>query len=107
MSAKNNNPQSSPQSPNPTHIANMATNSDSSGGMSSLLIAFIVLATVGAIAGGIYTSGQANDLVKFVIEKYFKAEATAEEKALEKAGETKAEGFLSVQAFSQNWRTCG
>lgn len=94
MSAKNNNPQSSPQSPNPTHVANMASDSSSSGGMSGLLIAFIVLATIGAIAGGVYMSGQADDVIKFVMEKYFKAEAKAEEKVLEKAGETQAEGFL-------------
>ncbi len=51
-------------------------------------------------------SGQADDLIKFVMEKYLKAEATAEEKALEKAGETKAEGFLSVDAFCQFFRIC-
>ena len=94
MSAKNNKPQSSPQSPNPTHIANMASESSPSGGRSGLLIAFIVLATIGAIAGGVYMSGQADGLIRFVMEKYFKAEATAEEKALEKTGETQAEGFL-------------
>ncbi len=66
-----------------------------------MLIALIVLATIGAIAGGVYMFGQADDLIKFVMEKYFKAEATAEEKALEKAGATKAEGFLSVDGRLQ------
>lgn len=67
-----------------------------------MLIALIVLATIGAMASGVYMSGQADGLIKFVVEKYFKAEATAEEKALEKAGETKAEGFLSVDACSRS-----
>lgn len=39
-------------------------------------------------------SGAADDVVKFVMEKYFKAEAEAEEKVLEKSGEGMAEGFV-------------
>lgn len=62
--------------------------------MSGLLIALIVLTTLGAVAGGVYMSGAADDVIKFVMEKYFKAEARAEEKMLEKAGEGQAEGFL-------------
>ena len=90
-----NNPQSSPQSPNPTHISNMASHtSSSSSGISGTLIILLVLTTLAAIAGGIYLSGAGDDVTKFIMEKYFKAEATAEEKALEKAGATKAEGFL-------------
>ena len=88
-----NNPQSSPQSPNPTHVANMASNSSSSG-MSGALIALIIFTTLTMIAGGIYMSGYADDVRNFLMEKFFKAEAKAEEKALEKAGATKAEGFL-------------
>ena len=42
-------------------------------------------------------TGAGDDVVKYVMEKYFKAEAKAEEKALEKAGATKAEGFLYDQ----------
>ena len=96
MSSKKlyNNPQSSPQSPNPTHIANMASDSSNSGGMSAWLIALIVLTTIGAVAIGVYMSPVGEDVTKWVMEKIFKAEAKAEEKALEKAGETKAEGFL-------------
>lgn len=88
------NPQSSPQSPNPTHVANMASDTSSSGGMSGILIALIILTTLAAVAGGIYMSGASDDVIQFVMEKCFKAEAKAEEKALEKAGATQAEGFL-------------
>ena len=41
-------------------------------------------------------SGYKDDVYRFIAEKYFKAEAKAEEKALEKAGSEKAEGFLFV-----------
>lgn len=54
----------------------------------------LLLTALAAIAGGIYLSGAGDDVTKWVMEKYFKAEAKAEEKALEKAGATKAEGFL-------------
>ncbi|KAK0517184.1 hypothetical protein JMJ35_000339 [Cladonia borealis] len=96
MSSKKlyNNPQSSPQSPNPTHIANMASDSSSSGGLPGWLIALIVLTTIGAVVVGVYMSPVGEDVTKWAMEKFFKAEAKAEEKALEKAGETKAEGFL-------------
>jgi hypothetical protein len=43
---------------------------------------------------GLYFSGQADDLFAYFAKKYYKAEAKAEEKALEKAGTEKVEGFL-------------
>jgi hypothetical protein len=43
---------------------------------------------------GLYFSGQADDLFVYLAKKYYKAEAKAEEKALEKAGTEKAETFL-------------
>lgn len=58
-----------------------------------LVLTSILLGAI-AIAAGIYFSGQADDVMQYFAEKYFKAEAKAEEKALEKAGATKAEGFL-------------
>ena len=64
--------------------------------MSSLLIATIVLTVIAAVAGAVYMSGASDDVVHFVMERYFKAEAKAEEKVLEKSGETYAEGFLYV-----------
>ena len=86
-------PQSSPQSPNPTHVANMST--PANNGIPTYVFAILVFSTlVAMLAGGVYMSGKGDDVVKYVMEKYFKAEATAEEKALEQAGETKAEGFL-------------
>ena len=95
MSSKkiHNSPQSSPQLPNPTHIVNMASDSSSSG-MPGWLIALTVLATIGAAIVGVYMSPVGEDVTKWVMEKFFKAEAKAEEKALEKASETQAEGFL-------------
>ena len=62
--------------------------------MPGWLIALIVLTTIGAVVVGVYMSPVGEDVTKWVMEKFFKAEAKAEEKALEKAGETKAEGFL-------------
>ena len=91
-----NNPQSSPQSPNPTHVVNMVSNSSSSG-MSSAMTALILFTALVAIAGGIYMSGYADDVRNFLMEKFFKAEAKAEEKALEKAGATKEEESCSIK----------
>ncbi|KAK3170570.1 hypothetical protein OEA41_002651 [Lepraria neglecta] len=71
----------------------MASDSSSSG-MPGWLIALIVLTTIGAAIVGAYMSPVGEDVTKWVMEKFFKAEAKAEEKALEKAGETQAEGFL-------------
>lgn len=88
-----NNTQSSPQSPNPTHTANMASDSSSSG-MPGWLIASIVLTTIGAAIVGVYMSPVGEDVITWVMEEFFKAEAKAEEKALEKASKTQAEGFL-------------
>ena len=64
--------------------------------MSPLLIATIVFTVLAAIAGAVYMSGAADDVVRPIMERYFKAEAKAEEKLLEKSGETYAEGFLYV-----------
>jgi hypothetical protein len=53
------------------------------------------IVTVLAIAvAGLYFSGQADDLFVYFAKKFYKAEAKAEEKALEKEGTDKAEGFL-------------
>jgi len=71
--------------------------SSSSSGMPSWLIALIVISTLAAVIIGVYMSPVKDDVEKFVMEKFFKAEAKAEEKALEQAGETQAEGFLSVE----------
>ena len=73
----------------------MASDSASSG-MPGWLIALIIVTTLTAVVIGVYMSPVGEDVTKWVMEKYFKAEATAAEKALEKAGETKAEGFMYV-----------
>ena len=75
----------------------MANDTSFASGMSGTLIVLLLLTTFVAVAGGIYVTGAGDDVVKYVMEKYFKAEAKAEEKALEKAGATKAEGFLYDQ----------
>ena len=82
--------------PKLNHIIDMSSSSSSttSDGMSPLLIATIVLTLLAAIAGAVYMSGAADDMVHYAMEKYFKAEAKASEKVLEKSGEKYAEGFL-------------
>ena len=84
------------KSPNLNLITNMSSSSSapSSDGMSPLLIATIVLTVLAAVAGAVYLSGAADDVVHYTMEKYFKAEAKAEEKILEQSGEKYAEGFL-------------
>ncbi|MCJ1279320.1 hypothetical protein MMC21_007144 [Puttea exsequens] len=72
----------------------MPSSSSSSSSLTPTLIALLILSTFVAIAVGLYFSPYKDDIRNFVLEKYFKAEAKAEEKALEKAGATKAEGFL-------------
>ena len=62
--------------------------------MSPYLITLIIITALAAVAGGIYASGTSDDVGKFIMERFFKAKAKMEEKALEHAGETKAEGFL-------------
>ncbi|KAL2045329.1 hypothetical protein N7G274_002412 [Stereocaulon virgatum] len=71
----------------------MASDSSSSG-MPGWLIALVVLITIGAAVIGVYASPVGDDATKWVMAKIFKAEARAEEKALEKTGETQAEEFL-------------
>jgi hypothetical protein len=56
-------------------------------------VALIVTILALAVAG-LYFSGQADDLFTYFAKKYYKAEAKAEGKALEKAGTDKVEGFL-------------
>ena len=72
----------------------MASDTSSFGGKDGLLIALLIITTLAAVAGGIYVTGAADDVIEFVMVKYFKAEAKAEEKALETAGVTAGEGFL-------------
>ena len=59
-----------------------------------ILFVVIIATTFFALLTGLYVSGAANDLFDYVAVKFFKAKAKAEEKALEQAGEGKAEGFL-------------
>ena len=60
----------------------------------------MVSTTFLAIAAGIYFSGASDDVVQWMAERFFKAKAKAEEKALEHAGAEKAQGFLYVISFS-------
>jgi hypothetical protein len=54
---------------------------------------------------GLYFSGQADDLFAYFAKKYYKAEAKAEEKVLEKAGTDKAEGLLKGMSLSPQFDT--
>jgi hypothetical protein len=61
---------------------------------SSLTIVAVIITVLATAIAGLYFSGQADDLFVYLAKKYYKAEAKAEEKALEKAGTEKAETFL-------------
>ena len=65
-----------------------------SDGLGPYLIGVIVFTTVMSIGAGIFFSGAGDDMAQWVFEKFFKAKAKAEEKALEHVGEEKARGFL-------------
>jgi hypothetical protein len=60
----------------------------------ALTIVAIIVTVLAMAVAGLYFSGQADDLFVYFTKKFYKAEAKAEEKALEKAGTDKAEGFL-------------
>lgn len=61
---------------------------------SALTVAAIVITVLAIAVAGLYFSGQADELFVYLAKTYFKAEAKAEEKALEKAETEKAESFL-------------
>ena len=62
---------------------------------SNHLIAFIAAITLLLLVGAfLYFSDTGQDIFQWMAQKYFVAEAKATEKALEKAGSEKAEGFL-------------
>jgi hypothetical protein len=62
--------------------------------LGALTLVAIVITVLAMAVAGLYFSGQADDLFVYFAKKYYKAEAKTEEKALEKAGTDKAEGFL-------------
>lgn len=62
--------------------------------MGALTLVAIVITVLALAVAGLYFSGQADDLFVYFAKKFYKAEAKAEEKALEKAGVDKAEGLL-------------
>ena len=70
--------------------------SDSSDfeGMGPWLISVIIFTTVVSIGAGIIFSGAGNDMAQWMFERFFKAKAKVEEKALEHVGEEKAQSFL-------------
>jgi len=73
----------------------------SNNGYGHLLMATVLIAFVGAIVAGVYLSGAGDDIVKWVAEKYFKAEAKAEEKVLEKKAGGEVED-LAKQRLKNN-----
>lgn len=71
----------------------MSDTTDTSG-LGPWLIGVIIFTTLMSIGAGILFSGAGDDMAQWVFEKFFKAKAKAEEKALEHVGEEKARGFL-------------
>lgn len=72
---------------------------------SALTIVAVIITVLAIAVAGLYFSGQADDLFVYLAKKYYKTEAKAEEKALEKAGTEKAEAFLKgmvICALSAN-----
>jgi uncharacterized protein YneF (UPF0154 family) len=72
----------------------MTKSTDSSGGLSGLLIASIVISVLAAVAGGVYMSGAADDFIEWAMTKFLVYKAKGEEKALEKTGSEAAQNFL-------------
>ena len=58
------------------------------------LVLLTVLTLVISLVAAVLLTDAGDDFKKYIIERFFKAKATAEEKALEKAGSEKAQGFL-------------
>jgi len=71
----------------------MSDATDTSG-LGPWLIGVIIFTTLVSIGAGIFFSGAGDDMGQWMFEKFFKAKAKAEEKALEHVGEEKARGFL-------------
>ncbi len=63
----------------------------------ALVIVSIILTALAAIAGAIYISGAADDVVEWLTTKFLVYKAKAEEKALEKAGTEGAQNFLKSE----------
>ncbi|KAL8711398.1 MAG: hypothetical protein Q9225_007134 [Loekoesia sp. 1 TL-2023] len=57
----------------------------------------IIVAVLSAIGAAVYMTDAGNDMVQWMAERFFKAKAKAEEKALEHAGAEKAQDFLKDQ----------
>ena len=62
-----------------------------------LLIATILITLLAAVGAAVYLTDAGNDMMQWAAERFFKAEAKAEKKALEKAGTEKMQGFLTDQ----------
>lgn len=62
-----------------------------------LTVVAIILTVLAVAVGGLYFSGYADDFFVYFVERFYKAKAKAEEKALEQAGEGQAQDFLKGQ----------
>jgi len=62
-----------------------------------LLIATILITLLAAIGAAVYLTDTGSDMMQWAAERFFRAKAKAEEKALEKAGSEKMQGFLKDQ----------
>jgi hypothetical protein len=73
----------------------------------ALTIVAIIVTILATAVAGLYFSGQADDLFVYFAKKYYKEEAKAEEKVLEKVGTDKAEGFLKGMYLSPRFSMNG
>ncbi|MCJ1407158.1 hypothetical protein MMC19_001228 [Ptychographa xylographoides] len=62
-----------------------------------LIVAVIVTALAGIAAAAYMFTDAGKDIAEWAAERFFKAKARAEEKALEKAGSDEMQGFLKDQ----------
>ncbi|KAL8825193.1 MAG: hypothetical protein Q9170_007892 [Blastenia crenularia] len=65
--------------------------------MNTYLLLTLLLTLLSAILAVIYLTEAGNDMAQWAAERFFKAKAKAEEKALEHAGAEKAQDFLKDQ----------
>lgn len=62
--------------------------------MNTYLILAAIVTVLAAVGAAVYMTDAGGDMAQWMAERFFKAKAKAEEKALEHAGSEKAQGFL-------------
>jgi tRNA isopentenyl-2-thiomethyl-A-37 hydroxylase MiaE len=80
-------------------ITTMARQQEPHSLLETLIRGALIMTIFAGIFSVLYISGALNPLIDEIAERFFKAEAKAEKKALEKAGSEKAEGMLKGGVF--------